>query len=254
MILPFYNSVNTDNDIRLATAQTYGCFANVDIFSILQGLLTAGGLSGSGFWEFLVTQFPSSNSPSDDKRPQAAEYGLDAAMSAVKYGTFFTTAYEINSNTDNVGSILVNDRIDDANAYITFLSMALMGALMNRNGFPLSNHHKGAALPWTTADLMPGEGCAFASAVLNFKDSIQFISSVSPSNLQSAYSAILSLLSNLDTACQIACFTNCGGMSCSGCPTALRNRDSCTGLTTDQNSCAGTGIISSVNSTWTGPP
>ncbi len=255
-ILPLYNSVNTDNAIRLSTAASYGCAARVNLLDILGDLVSfQGDLAGSGFWEFLVQEFPSTVSPIDDKIPQAAESATDAIMATLNPATILVPAFTINSTSNNPGSLEVNDRTSDANSFLTFASMSLMGSLLYRNGNPLANNHKGNALPWTSADLMQGDGCALASGVLNFNDGLNSIAAAAPSSIAIIYQKIQTLFATgLDLACQVGC-TVCGGsVSCTSCPTTLRSRASCTGVNTDVNSCAAAGIINFINDSWQGPP
>lgn len=254
-ISPLYNSANSNNQIRLATASAYGCDAKINLFNVVNDFSNfKGNLAGSGFFEFLVEEFPSVANP-DDKVPQSAEDGTDAAMATLNNGTVLVTDYTINSTTYNPGSLLYTDRVNDANAFLTFLSMSLIGSLLNRYGDPTANHHKSVALPWTSAATTPGDGCALASALLNFDDGIVYISAASPPNIQSTYNSIQSFFGPaLQKACTEGC-TFCGGsVSCTTCPTTLRSRASCTGSTTDVNSCAAAGLVSFVNDVWDGPP
>jgi hypothetical protein len=252
VIYPLYNSSNTTNDVRMATAASYGCSATVDVFQIISDLTSASNLNGSGLWKFLVKEFPSKSSP-DDKIPTTAAYGIDAVMSAIKTGTTIVSADEINSTTHNPGSILLTDRIQDANSYLTFLAMAQMGSLLYRNGVPnTSTYVKTVSLPWLTAATVKGDGCAFTSGLLNLIDGLDSIVSYVPSSSKSSFQSIISYLSSsTDAACAVGCTVICAGsVSCSRCPTTLRNRNSCTGLTTDVNSCAAAGLAYFVNESW----
>ena len=255
LIYPLYNSVNSTNSIRMAMASTYGCYATINFFKVLGDLTSfSGNLGGSGLWELLAQEFPSILVP-DDKIPQAAEYGTDALMSTITPGTLVIPAYAINATSNNEGSLLSTDRTSDANAYLTFMSMALIGSLENRYGLPTSNYHKSTNLPWTTATGTPGNGCAFASALLNYFDGIKIVSTTASSSVASVYQKIETFLDLALTAACVQGCTTCGGtVSCTTCPVTLRSRDSCTGLVTDQNSCAAAGIITFVNASWSGPP
>jgi hypothetical protein len=251
-ILPLYDSINTNNDIRLATAASYGCTAKVNIFKILSDMTKSSDLGGSGLWKFLSSEFPSVASP-DDKIPTAAGLGIDAAMAAVPPGTLIVPANAINATGKNPGSMLMGDRITNANSYITFLSMSLMGSLLYRDGKPLaSTQIKTVPLPWQTAATAVGNGCAFASALLNFFDGLDAITGASPATVQASYRVISSFLTaGVNTACGLGCSLICGGAStCTSCPATLRDRNSCTGLTTDANSCAAAGLAAFVSSSW----
>ncbi len=253
---PIYQSINSGNDVRLAEAGTYGCFATINLLNILTDLQNfSGNLAGSGFWEFLVQEFPSTAS---DRIPQSAMDGTDALLAAIKPGTVLLPQYIDKTDTNNVKSFLPSDRVDDANSYLTFVSMALMGSLQSRYGLPTSNHHKSQTLPWTSSTAVTTDGCAFASAVLNFNDGLKFIIDASPPAIAKFYTTIKNALTaGLDPACAAGCSNplDCNDSSlCSGCPISLRNRNACTSLNTDANSCAASGLVNFVNSAWTGPP
>ncbi len=253
-VYPVYESSQSDNDIRLAMASTYGCYAGVNILGIVRSLTEYGGvLSGGGLWAFLVQTFPSVAVP-DDKKPQSAEYGLDAVMAAISPGVFPTEASLYRKDTYNPGSLSYHDRISTANAFQTFLGMALIGSLLSRYGLPDANYHQTVLLPWTTAAATAGDGCALASGILHFSDGLEFLSSISGVALSGFYGTIQSFLDTVvDAACKAGC-NSCGGsVSCETCPLSLRDRSSCTGSSTDVNSCAAAGIARMVNLTWQGP-
>jgi hypothetical protein len=166
-IFPLYSSVNSENDIRLAMAATYGCSAGINVFGVISDLTKAQDLGGSGLWKFLVTEFPSTASP-DDKKPDTTGLGTDALMAALKPGVIVVSTSQVNWTSDNPGSIDLNDRVEDANSYLTFMAMAQMGALLSRDGAPdATTHVKTVNLPWTTPATVVGDGCSFVSGLLN---------------------------------------------------------------------------------------
>ena len=254
-VYPIYNSSVSDTDIRLATAASYGCSAGISVFTVIDNLISfPEPLGGPGFWDFLVFQFPSVSSP-DDKKPTAALLGLNALFSTINPGTILASPYLVNSGTVNPGSLLTADRTSDANTYLMFMGMSLMGTLMNRYGSPSANHHKGNPVPWTTPATAKGDGCRFASGLLNFYDGITYIGNNAPSQVQSIYNSITSFLSSsLDQACALGCTLNGCNSVCSNCPTTLRYGENCTGVNTDANSCAAAGLATFLNSSWAGPP
>ena len=243
----------------MATAATYGCFAGVRLLNVVEDLISFDGdLAGSGFWEFLAQEFPSVSTPFDDKKPQSAMNGLDALMSVLLPGIVTIPSLMINSTSFNPGSLLTQDRTADSNSYLIFLSMGLLGSLESRYGLPTSNYHKSIDLPWATAENTVGDGCAFASGLLNLYDGLTYVGNNSAPSVAEIYQTIASFLSDgLDASCTIGCQT-CAALgasvSCTSCPTTLKNRDSCTGAITDVNSCAAAGIVMFVNATWSGPP
>jgi hypothetical protein len=253
-ILPFYNSAASDNSVRMAMAATYGCYSGIRLLTVIDDLLNfSGEIGGSGFWEFLADEFPSITTP-DDRKPQAAAAGIDATLATLKPGAFLVSSTTVNITTPNPGSLLAIDRIDDANAYLTFLAMALLGTMENRFSLPTSDNHQSQDLPWTTYDKTKGDGCNFASGLLNFYDGITFLKEAAPDNISAVYEKIQSFLgSALDQACSAGCTFCNSSVSCTACPTSLRNRDSCTGESTDVNSCAASGLVLFVNASWLGP-
>ena len=59
LIKPVYNSANTDNDVRMAMAESYACAAGFNLFDTVNNLTNGAGLSGGAFFNFLATAFPS---------------------------------------------------------------------------------------------------------------------------------------------------------------------------------------------------
>lgn len=257
-VLPVFESSATNNTIRLATAASYGCYANIDLFKVVGDLESYShieSLGGAGFFNFLASEFPAIANSTDNKAAQAASNGLDALMAAIRPSTLVVAADSFNSTSYNPESLLSTDRINDSNAYLPFIGMALLGALMNQYGAPTANHHKSQTLPWTTATAVTSDGCAFSAALLNFNDGLQFLSDRSTGSVKSAYDSITSFLgSGLDQGCALGCTLCASSVSCTSCPTTLRNKASCTSLTTDVNSCAAAGLTTFVNNTWAGPP
>jgi hypothetical protein len=256
-IEPIFQSEDSNNEVRQATAGAYGCFTGLDMFDILSDLVNfQGNLAGSGFFEFSVRKFPSTASP-DDRIPQAAKNGMDATLSILKPGTILLPAYLITTDANNTQSILAADRVDDANSYLPFISMALLGSLLYRYGQPFPNYHKSTTLPWITPTTVTVDGCAVASAIVNFNDGLRFISTNAAESVRKVYTDMRTLFeASMDTACSQGCATVCGDASlCTSCPTTLRNRNSCTFLATDPNSCAAAGLTNFfINAIWSGPP
>jgi hypothetical protein len=248
-IFPLYNSINSNNAIREAILATYGCYARVNPISLIAEMISdSSQLGNAGLFGFLVKQFPSQSYP-DDKIPQSAEDGIDVAMSMIQPGTVLIPQYTLNAGSNNPQSLLYTDRTSDANAYLLFLSMALLGSLAYRNGSPNASFQKTVPLPWSNASAMAGDGCAYAGALLHLADSLSFLVHNDASSVGSVYQSIQSFLEGgLDLACQAGC-TLCG-VSCTRCPVTLRDRTSCQGFSQDVNSCAAAGIVTFVNAVW----
>lgn len=252
-ITPFYQSIDTDNTVRLMSAAAYGCFAKVNLFKIIQDLVSfSGDFSGSGFWEFIAMEFSSVAYP-DDKVTQSGFNATDALLSVIHFGNILLPAYLVNSSSPNPGSLLVGDRQNESNFQLIFVSMSVMGSLLSRYGQPLPNYHKSIPVPWSVATSMKGDGCAFSAGLLHFSDAVSWSAASLSSEIAPFFSSIQSLLNTvLNTGCSLGC-TACG-LTCTACPVNLRDRTSCSGVATDINSCAAAGIAAVVNASWNGPP
>ncbi len=256
-MLPLYNSSSTDNYVRLITASAYGCGANIDFLNVLNAMIqNSSALGGSGFWSFLTQQFPSTVT---DTRAESAYLGFDAVHSMLLSGIIVPSSYQVNTGTYNVGSTRYADRDSDANAYLTFLSIAAIGAMNNRYGSPNpTTYIKTVDLPWTTAATVDSNGCSYASAIVNMLDGLHATASAVGG---AASTSLTTVLNAFDTVINAACDVGCQNIAvptwtqsgctvttaCATCPTALRNRNSCQGIPADQVSCAAAGIVNFIN-------
>lgn len=252
-----YDSDDSDNDVRMLVSAAYGCYSGVNIFSALGKMMeNASALSGAGFWGLLTGMYPSVKT---DRIVEAAMFGMDAAMAALKTGQVLVPFDLINTTTKNPGSINILDRIDNANVFIFFLSMAVIGGTQNRWGAPNSAYLKTQNLPWTTAATMDGEGCAYASSILNFVDTIGGFANAVGGPVKDSLLQVQSLFQQgIYLACDLGCQNlPIGGgwvpsgctvtTACASCPRGLRDRQRCTGQTDDQVSCAAAGIVNFIN-------
>jgi hypothetical protein len=277
-ITPLYNSANSDNNVRMAMASVYGCFAGVNFFKLASDI-TKTNLSAPGFpWNFMAVEFPSTNSPSD-KVVESAGFGLDATMAILNPGEVLLAGDLFNTNTFNQDSLIISDRTTDSNFYSIFLTMSEIGGSENRaganaSGSPTTN----PPLPWVTSSTggMSTAGCAFASGVANFADSLTVVPTTGV--IGAALNAInnnpttVSFSSLVYAACNFACqnavpnplnslteaalnpsgkwtANACGSNTglCASCPLLLRDRNNCAGVASDQVSCAAAGIVNFVN-------
>ncbi|MDR3608714.1 MAG: hypothetical protein P4M08_15225 [Oligoflexia bacterium] len=275
LILPLYNSANTDNEIRLKTASAYGCAAGVNFFSLTSTLLSnVTNLAPPTFWSYMAQLFPSTAGA--DHKMEGAFYGTDALQSVLNNGVIILPANQVNSGTYNVGSVFSNDRTLDSNLYLIYMAMAGIGTAESRYGNPDPvTHNKGNALPWTTAAAMTEDGCGLAASVLNFLDATTSSASSLSASLANALTSNQALIyAGIAQACAYGCSNSlpagavdiavynpngtwqasgCTMASpCSACPSTLRNRSSCTAQSSDVNSCAAAGIINFINSAVAG--
>ncbi|MGK5083282.1 hypothetical protein WDW37_08240 [Bdellovibrionota bacterium FG-1] len=274
LLKPVYASKYTDNRIRMLMAAAYGCNAHINLFNVVGDL--SSNLSkfvGSGFWEFLATEFPSTTK---DRVVEGAQLAQDAVQSIISPSAVILPVNIFNATTDNPGTLSPRDRVDDANSYLFFVVLASIGGLENRYGNPYPNGKKGGDLAWISdtvahmaapADFnavdgsqQQSDGCAYASAMVNLVDSLGGLATATAgTKLSDTFTTLQTTFkTGIFAACNDGCTSLCSVGACLECPTTLRNRSSCTGLTTDPNSCAAAGIINFINNTpavgWeTGP-
>lgn len=261
LIDPVYNSGCTDDEVRFARASAYGCAANINFFKLIGDLLV-NDLAASGFWITMTMLFPSVTT---DTRVTAGQGSTDSLMAIRKPGAITALADMIGINTFNPGSLIAVDRHQDANAYLMFVSMSLIGSLQNRYSSPNPSTFRktqvvgySAVKPqgWAVATNVDLEGCTYASAILNLLDAVNDVSQNVSGNMGTILSQVGSTFtSGINLACDLGC-RGAGGYlsgcslpagSCNPCPTALRNRTSCTGADEEKVSCAAAGIAHFIN-------
>lgn len=212
LLLPVYNSSNSDNEIRLMTASAYACWADINYFKLLGDMVThASSLAGGGFWTYASSLFPSTIG--QDHVAEGSLLGQDALLSILQPGIPILPSGAVNSGSFNVGSVYPADRTDDSNLYLIFTSLAGIGSLQNRYGNPDANFHPHTALPWTAASSVSSDGCGYTSSITNFVDALSQSRNSVPSGLGTAIGFILngppglnvSFQQVLDVACEYGC-------------------------------------------------
>lgn len=172
LVRPWFNSVYSDNEARLLMAAVHGCYAGVKILDLMANLVSKpNALNGAGFWAFLTEYFPSTNVVSDRKLENAL-FAIDSAQAAVIPGLVLNPMFTVNAAGFNPQSLVVEDRVADANAYHAFSGMAAMGAIQNRFGAPNAAFVKTVPLVGQTAVTVNAVACQYASAMVNFMDGI----------------------------------------------------------------------------------
>lgn len=258
----FYDEKGCGTDpIRYARASAYACSANVDFFTILDNLAqNTSSLVGNLFWRYLTQEFPAT---ANDGKVAAGGYATDALMALKKVGVATPAGFTINSSTQHPGSLLVNDRQDDANIYLMLTSMAMIGELQNQYGAPNGSYAPtqkigataGNVNGWSNVAFGSVDSCTYAGAILNMVDTMGAVANQLGS-ISSTVSALAVLLqSQMNAACEAGCTntttdaTGCtiAAGQCNPCPISLRYRNSCTFTTTDKASCAAAGIADWIN-------
>jgi len=252
LIDPIFNSKDSDNTGRLLRASAYGCKAGVDFFGNLTSLTSnTNAISAAQFWGFTAKTWPSYLTT--DQKVESATIAMDTLHTVLKTSAAVSTANALFTGSNNPGSILATDREDDANLLMVFVSMALIGELNTRYGNPDALFNQTTNLPWTTANAATNTssiGCAYGAALTNLFDAAEAVKNSISGSAATAFNSILALKPGLDAACNAGCVVCGGGVACNACPTTLKNRQSCTTLTTDVNSCASAGLATSVNASW----
>lgn len=203
----------------------------MNFFSVVDQL-TRADLSGSGFWKAMAQLFPD---PSN--RMEASWQASDSLLSVLREGTYVTTSNRITSNDYNLGTIVASERTMESNTFLVFTSMAAIGTAENRYGSPTSSYDQGVDFTWTTPAAVDATGCAFASAIMNLLDAINEVKTSATGSLATSLNTIASLQAGFNVAC--------GGT----CTTALHDRATCTGATSQSNIDAAA-IVTVVNASW----
>jgi hypothetical protein len=270
-----YNSSNTDNEVRLARAAAQGCAGGAKDMVATMDLIIANPavLAGPAFWELLAQMSWETSTTKLDTKITASNNSIDALFSAVSPGTIIAAADQINAGTPNVGTIVADDRVGDANLYLSFISMYLAGNLQDRYGAPTATFKRGqlmgqtASQPagWTLNSNVTNDACAYASSLVNLMDAIDVVGkNLEKAEYAKAFKDIAGQLGPLlDEACDAACrgedtgvvdygaagcaFAadhDCKGTAARPCMLALRDRRICT--STDplaaKAKCAAAGI------------
>ncbi len=256
IIGPLYNSIYTDNVIRMSYASAHACKAQLNYFEMVNSISTdPDAFTGARLWQTLTQFFPSSTG---DDRMEATWLAIDALQATLGTGAVVPSLYQVNAESLNVGSLQSGDRTDDSNAYLMFVTMAGIGATQNRYGNPDDDGLKQQDLPWSTYDLMDEFGCAYAGSIVNMLDGIDSASTTIDGDVGQTLADIYDLFgAAIDNACSLGCQgldaggaafdADCGftATDCATCPLEIRNREIC--LANDKARCAATGVVRYIN-------
>ncbi len=252
------------DEIRTARASANACAANVNFFTLVDGLANSN-LLGDELWISLTRLFPSSL---NDQRVIGGQNALDSLFALRQPGVLTPPEYVINSATEHPGTLLAGQRTADANLYGMLVSMSLIGSLQNRFGAPSATFRKTQKLGatagnpngWEVATSVDVNACTYAGSILTLFDSIGQLGTTLGTSLGgSAGSALVTAASTFSSALNFACDDGCDACglpagTCSVCPVTLRNRYACTGVATDAATCAAAGIVEFINTSPVGWP
>lgn len=252
-----YESAYTDNTIRMLYASSQACNMGISLYDLLDDITTADFTTQDAIFKTLVRLFPSKSAT--DTRLQSSMLAQDILHSIIPDGTVLGVNDRYNSTTVNPASILTRDRTRDANIYLTFTSMSLVGNALNRYGFNPADdpiafaYAQQVDLTWTTQALIQadtsGEGCAVASGLLNMLDGIGVLGRLAPAGVADALNLISSnLLNALNNAAHLVCDPLHTAPVCDQALIRLRYRGACAESLPPAASAAG--IIQAVNLGW----
>ncbi len=277
---PIYNSESTDNEVRLVRASAYACSSGMNFFQLLDDLSkNTSKLASAEIWQLFTQLFPSDLSDAQDRVVEGAQGATDALLASIRNDAVITNSTIFDAESFNPKSMSYDDRTADSNIYLTFVSMAAIGGYNNRYGDPdPTTFKKGNPLPWVTASAtdMATDGCGYASSVVNFADALGGLADAAQGELATKLITMRDTFQALIySACQAGCTNTIGkdlngadvagwlpsgctvtNGSCARCPLTLRDRSTCTGRTSNIESCAAAGIINFMNTHplgWQGP-
>jgi hypothetical protein len=177
-----FNSSYSNNFDRMLYASAQACNVGIQLFPLIQDLTTESFTTQDSVIRAFVRLFPSTLT---DSRLTSAWYAQDALQSILNPGSVIGVSDQIAFSTYNPGSDLATDHTLDANSYMIFIGMSVIGTSLNRYGYasgqtPASlSYGKGQSLTWTSKALVQadttGTACGIASGFLNLFDGIDQI-------------------------------------------------------------------------------
>jgi hypothetical protein len=261
LIEPLYNSNNTTNEIRMLRASSHACNAKINFFTMLSNLTSASFCSGgncNSFWrnmsKFFYTQGLDMSGADDAIRTRmySSWFALDSLQAMTKPGVVVPEEMQSTPGSVNSGSLIATDRIEDANFYMIFVSMSLLGNTQNlyaqRSDAPFdSTYGRRVALPWLTLEAMTTEGCAYASSFLNLLDAIDASGSLISVGLDTG------LIAGINAGCAATCTAAVAAGGCAKtaaecgtvCSTRLRHRRACGEDSVSK--CHAVGLVNFIN-------
>ena len=258
LVTPLYQSKYSDNEARMYYASAHACNMGIQLYTLIDNLSSANMSNQSEVIKSLVRLFPSTSS---DSRLASSWYAMDALQTILNPGAVTGSSDQIKPGTDNVGSDLATDRTLDANTYLVFVGMGVVGIGLNRFGYAANQtavslaYAQGQNLPWidrasVLADA-DGTACAITAGLYNMFDGIHAIITQLSGGPTSALSNILT---NLQTAVDLAGAANCtindhySVAQCSAAAIRIRYRGACAEQAAAASFAAG--VIQGLNLGW----
>ncbi len=255
-----YQSTYTNNDVRMLYASAQACNMGIQLYTLIQNIGQANLGSPDDIFKTLVKLFPSK--AATDSNLQSSWYAIDALQSILNPGAVVAPENLTYAGSNNPGSIKYQDRTDDANTYLVFLSMATVGTSLNRYGYGPADdpatlgYNKVLALPWTSQALVQADAtyaaCSLASGMYNMFDSIQAVGNIVSSSLGAALSGVTNLLkAGMDLQGIADCMAIYGVGATTQCNAGiarLRFRGAC--VEQGPSAAAAGGVIKVINAGW----
>jgi hypothetical protein len=253
-----YNSIYSDNDIRLLYASSHACNVGIQLYGLLDDITKASFTTPDSIIRTFVRLFPTSAS---DSRLQSAWFSQDGLLASLNTGAVVAPVDQINFTSFNPSSVEVTDRTLDSNTYLMFIGMAVIGTGLNRYGYTAAqspaglSYAQGQNLPWGTLAAVKadtsGAACATVAGFYNMFDGINSIVGLLSGSTSSQLSSITTLLSTaLDNAGNNQCttvdpFTQ---VQCTAAKRRIHFRGAC--AENDPNASFAAGVINGINALW----
>ncbi len=281
-----YNSEYTDNEVRYARAAAHGCSAGIeDLVDVMTFIMdNASSLAGPGFWKSLTelfyvvddTKTAEQLSTLHESRMVSGWNSSDALMSIIGPGLSISPMNITFQNTYNPGSVVVTDRLVNANLFHLFVAMSVIGNTQARFGAPdpttfargqIMGASSGNTDGWTKEDYVDEAACGYAAGVVNMLDSINDTAANLTGAAKSSLETIATTFGDfVDQACDAGCQGTlfptgancafaagiCAQSSKQPCLKAIRNRKLCATRdlisdVDDKARCAAAGIASFIS-------
>jgi hypothetical protein len=251
-----YQSAYSDNTVRMLYASAQACNVGIQLFDLLNDITNASFSAPDSIFRVLVKLFPSSSA---DSRMQSSWFAQDALQAILNPGSVIAPSDEINFTSDNPASDLASDHTLDANSYMIFIAMSVLGTTLNRTSYttetPASlSYSPQQLLPWTSKAAVQadtsGAACAIASGFYNLYDGItQTVGDLSGSTA----SQLTAIQGYLNAGIALAGTFNCEADSysaslCAAAAQRIRYRGAC--AETPQAASFAAGIIQGINVVW----
>lgn len=257
MATRLYKSSYVDNEIRMLYASAHACNIGIELYTLIDDITSADFTSQDAIFKTLVRLFPSK--AETDSKLESAVYAQDGLHSMIVPGTVIGPSDSFAAGGLNTGSVLLRDRTDDANIYLTFTSMALVGSALNRHGYTAAQdpitfgYAQQQSLPWTSIALVKTDathqGCALASGLLNMLDGIEVLGQQAPGSVATSLNLITSTLTTAtEAAAHFICDPSFSVSVCNAAIQRLRYHDSC--WESDPMAASAAGIIQMINLGW----